>query len=233
MTDDDKVTPGQIRQYRALKTTTAALDAQYGAGNWGDDQVADYIRLKRRAKADAAKIEAAAQRQGLVPVGLTPQSFDERYRAYELAYDNLTPNDRTSLKTLVALEIQIEQAQVDMLIQENVLNRAKIGDSIATLSREHRQLQDNLGISRARRKQETNAQDEVNRLRDGARAFVENLGVLIACGHCASKFEMGWILFHFRDDVPWTFTFTCPRCNEVTTLTGVHEPERHQDLLPQ
>lgn len=228
---DAEIPPGKIRQYRALKTTQAYLDKTYGAGNWGDEEVAAYIRQKQAEKAGRRTLEAAAERIGVTPPDALPQDFDARLRQYILSYEGITPNDLTSFRTLVTLDMQIEKLQRQLVETDDVLVQTKIGDSVATLSREHRQLQDSMGIARAKRKAETNAQDEVNRLRDGARAFVEKLGVEIKCQHCRSDFQMGWLLFHFRDDTPWRFSFTCPnpKCGRITEILGT----RVVDATPQ
>lgn len=218
----DEVTPGEMKKYGALAQVRASLDKLYPDG-WDDEQLREHIILLKRRKAEAGQAKAAKARQGEIETSPS-LSFEQRLREYELAYENLTPNDRAGFRTLVAFDMELDDIRTK-LRNANADARSKLNSTAADISRERRQLETALGIGRATRKQETNAQDEVNRLRDGAQDFVEKHGAKITCTHCVSKFDMGWVLFHFRDEVHWTFRFNCPKCKTPNVIRGEKDEE--------
>ena len=95
-----------------------------------------------------------------------------------------------------------------------------LNDTRTALSREHRLLQQALGIGRAARGEQINIEEQIRKWREAARARVEKESTPIRCANCVSDFNLGFILFHFRDDVPWSFSFQCPKCQTLNHLTG-------------
>jgi len=196
-----------------------ALNKQYGVGQWGVKEVILYIQQRERLK-DKAKHKDHRGKASYVL-----RSHENRVQKYLEHFESPTPNDVQSIRAMVDLEIQMFEvnAKRNQAKDTNELN--KLAEIYTTLSREHRQLQVSLGIDRTNRETGLDAANEIKRFVDEAREFIEKETITIRCSHCRVRLDMGYILFHFRQDVPYEFRFKCPRseCGKITQIVGVRD----------
>ena len=211
-----EVTDKDIKRYSKLSGVVKALNRLHGADKWGEAEVRAYI-----VQAKAKKL-MEAERPPSLPVAqiIPPETFQKRLDEYLSAYDRITPNDRQSFATMVTLELNMERVREKLTLDLEPSDRQKLTESMTTMSREHRQLQDALGIGRAKRKSEASAQDEIEKLRAGASRFLASHTVKIDCRACRTTVNLGFIAFHFKDLVPWRFEALCPKCSERIRWEG-------------
>ena len=219
MTLPDGVTAKDVKRYSKLAGVVKALDKKHGRGKWGDREVATYI-LERRAK-KLAESESLPGRA--LPTFVPPETHQQRLDEYLASYDRITPNDRQSFNAMVTLELNMEKIQAQLATSLEPVDRQKLSDAYTSLSREHRQLQDALGIGRARRKSEASAQDEIEKLRAGAIRFMDKHTIKITCRACRTGINLGFVAYHFKDHVPWKFQSVCPKCSQPISLEGMLE----------
>jgi len=149
-----------------------------------------------------------------------PKTFKARLGEYLKTLPKISPNDYSMLESLVTLEVQMEELRKKMKSVKDALEIRKLSESYTNYSKEFRQVQDALGIGRNQRSTEIDMQGEVDALVLESKELVEASGAEIACSHCTSEIQMGFVLFHFRDDVPWYFHFDCPKCGQPNTISG-------------
>lgn len=219
MTLPDGVTEKDVKRYSKLAGVVKALNKLHGHGKWGDTEVATYIAQSKDRKLKA--LETAPSRT--IPSWLPPETFQKRLDEYLSAFDRITPNDRQSFATLVTIELNLEHIRERLLTDLEASDYQKLSDSLTTLSREHRQLQESLGVGRARRKSEASAQDEIEKLRAGAARFLDRQTTKIECRACRTQINMGFVAFHFRDEVPWRMEALCPKCGKLMVMHGAIE----------
>lgn len=169
---------------------------------------------KRRGRPPGSSNKAAA-------LGKDPVTFKERMAEYERTMPKLTLNDRSLLAAMVNMEIEFPKFQKKIAACVDGREAAKFQEAYTISLKEYRQIQSALGMDRAQRSTDIDMQTEIDKLVDESTKLVEDLGRNIACAHCASDFEMGMIIFHFRDDVPWRFIFDCPKCGQPNTINGI------------
>jgi hypothetical protein len=150
-----------------------------------------------------------------------PVTFRERMAEYERTMPKLTLNDRSLLQAMVNMEIQFPDFQKKIAGSKDGREAAKYQEAYNISLKEYRQIQSALGMDRAQRSTDIDMQTEIDKLVAEATELVENVGRNIACAHCVSDFEMGTLIFHFRDDVPWTFNFVCPKCGQPNAISGI------------
>lgn len=151
----------------------------------------------------------------------TPKTFKERMAEYERTMPKLTVNDRALLGAMVNMEIKFPIYQKQIADCKDGREAAKFQEAYNNSLKEYRLIQSSLGMDRAQRSTDIDMQTEIDKLVDEATVLVDDLGRNIACSHCTSDFEMGTVIFHFRDDVPWTFNFICPKCGQLNTMSGI------------
>jgi len=149
-----------------------------------------------------------------------PKSARARLDAYLKTLPKVTLNDITLLENMVSMELEMERLRNKMPDEKDGLEARKLSEAISNYSKEYRLIQDSLGIGRSQRSTEIDMQSEVDKLVEESTVLVEKSGVPISCHFCKSDYEMGWVLFHFRDDVAWSWTFACPACKQVNHVTG-------------
>lgn len=224
----------ELRQsrYRNLAGVRRHLNDHYGKGEWGDDEFAQYMHeLYGRAKEQSEAADRAERPPKEFPMPEDGAGLDERIQAYIDYFENPSPNDLVMIRTMVSIEIAIENANrqyVAALAADSVSRTAakSWSDIIRHLSREHRLIQDTLGIGRSTREKEDKDTDQVEYIRSVMRrvsSFVGEHSIPIRCPSCAAEeaqvdINMGLILFHFRQDVPWRFECQCPRCGEKVQI---------------
>jgi len=163
---------------------------------------------------------------------LPPEATEEeRIQAYLEYYENPAPNDLVMIEAMATYEMAIRSARQQWRTVMEGADPARTAaktwaDIIRGLTREHRLIQDTLGIKRADRDKEDKDADQreyVTSIIQKASAFVREHAIPIRCPHCADEdaqvdINMGMILFHFRQDVPWRFECQCPRCGETVQI---------------
>lgn len=147
------------------------------------------------------------------------------YQEYLDSFEPETPNDRLLLEELVSLTKQIEtiRSRLDEALRDDNATHTQLKgltDAKAKLLAEFRKIQDELGISYAKRRGDVEAKDEIPRLVDAANDLLTQYAVQIRCPHCLDEtanvnINQGFILFHFKDNVEWKWSQVCPRCGKA------------------
>lgn len=152
-----------------------------------------------------------------------PKTAKARLDGYLDMMPMATLNDITLLENMVAIELEMDRLRNSMPDEKSGLEARKISEALSNYSKEYRLIQDALGIGRNQRSTEIDMQKEVDRLVAESTELVDKVGVKIQCKACVSDFEMGLILFHFKDEVPWVYVFACPKCGIVNQIMGIME----------
>lgn len=194
----------------ALKFKIAEmLDRQYGAGVWGVKEIVLYLQdpttVAKRNNTQAKRYE---------------RTIAGRLEEYTDSYENITPNDRVMFETLVGLEMRLETVRAELDSASDAKDISDLTKALQVLSSEHRQIQTTLGIGRAKRGEQFNLQNELDAYLNSAKELIEKRQVKIDCAICKSEIDLGFILYHFSSDTPWSFMFTCPRCGKLISQSG-------------
>ncbi len=206
---DSDLPPGITRKmvvnYATLGGSRKWLDSKFGVGAWGLPEVIARLQENQKDKTPAP-----------VRAG---KSEDSRYNEYAAAFENITPNDRHSLRTLVALEMRMEDLTAQIASPDKGVRVADLSKTFTELSREHRQLQVSLGIGRAERGEQINTAAELKGFVKAARDLLAESTIPIRCPE-HPDFNLGYVLYHFRENTPFSFTFTCPKDGALQTISG-------------
>jgi predicted RNA-binding Zn-ribbon protein involved in translation (DUF1610 family) len=218
-------------RYRNLAGVRHHLNNHYGKGEWGEDEFYQYMRELYDERKEKEAKELAESELKEFPIVAEGATVEERVGAYVEYFEGPSPNDLVMIRTMANLEIAIDHAnqQYVTALSSDEANRRVAkdwSDILRNLSREHRQIQDTLGIGRAKREKEDRGADQVEYVRSVIRraaSFVKEHSIPIRCPHCGDEeaqveINMGFILFHFRDDVFWQFKYQCPRCGEEVEI---------------
>ena len=217
-------------RYRNLAGIRRHLNNRFGKGNWGDDEFVQYmheIYETRRAKIAAKRRQEEEKNEPLVPIDSA--SIEERLAAYLGHFESPAPNDLVLLRQMAAIEIQLDHVQQRWAtaVADGDRTAAKTwAEMLKSMTTEHRNIQQSLGIDRGGRDKTRSQSDLVSYVQDIIRKtadFVDEHAIKIRCPHCMAaqsktEIDMGFILFHFRQDVPWHFEFQCPLCEETIRL---------------
>ena len=218
--------------YRNLAGVRRHLNDRFGKGNWDDTEFVQYMReLYGDARQKAEGIQRREREQVSLPILPQDATEEDRIQAYLEYYENPAPNDLVMIEAMATLEVAIHNARHQwravMASAEPSRTAAKSwSDIIRGLTREHRLIQETLGIERADRDKEDKDADQreyVTSVIQKSAAFVREHAVPIRCPHCTKEeaqveLNLGMILFHFRQDVPWRFECQCPRCGETVQI---------------
>lgn len=213
--EDMLVTDGEIRSWKAMKGTKSAMKTLYG-DEWGDEEVRRWIQDKRYEKwqEENAKDDFVTR----------------RYQEYMQAFESATPNDEQMVLAMCSIEQQLEEIRKTLAGGKvtDVKEIQNLSKAQTDLLKEHRQLQDVLGIQRHKRKSERQtARDQILTEIDRAREFMEK--ELITIIHEDCNIQMGWIKYNFRE-LPYKCQFTCPRCGGDIIVSG-GDPEETKKVL--
>lgn len=217
-------------KYRNLAGIRKHLNIKYGKGNWGDDEYAQYMMElydERRENAEAIVREETTP--GAPSLFAPDVSAEDRLAQYLEFYEDPAPNDLILLQQMVRIELQLGdmQTQLETSVQDGTRTAAKgWSDMIKTYTAEHRNIQAALGIDRTgrdRSKSQTDLAIYVQDVVQKTSSFLKEHAIKIRCPHCleaqsSTEIDMGFILFHFRQDVPWSFEFQCPLCEQTVRL---------------
>lgn len=150
----------------------------------------------------------------------------EEYMA-DLDKNSITVSDRSQIKNLARLEISIEELTEKLANIGTVDSRERksLTDSLTTLMAQHSRISSLLGIDRKSRASRGDSEFEeyLPRVHREAKAFLDEHAVVIVCPNCMGerarvRINEGVIIFHYRDDVQWAWSSTCPRCQQMFTI---------------
>lgn len=201
----------ELARARNLMGWTDKMDRMYGEGEWGDEELKKDIRQTKWDKFTGGKMEPVRD-----------VDVDSCMRGYLESFDNVTPNDEQSLYHLCTLELQFQRNARKLASPKKGTKMKDIkmlSDIQSGITREHRLLQQSLGISRRKRRaKKAKAFDAVTEQIDQAREWVEEQ--LIRVEHCDT--QLGFVLYHF-EELPHRFEFRCPKCKELVLVEGGDE----------
>jgi len=213
---DIRVTPGDIKRYRALKGPQTTLNRRHGEGNWGDDEVRDYIREMKFAE---------FQRLQTPELGADP--VEDRLQEYLEAFEAVTPNDLEMLKAMCHIEVSLESVRESLAKAHKPTEIYNLTQAQTRLLTEHRQLQTILGIDKAGRERDKKTRTALDEIQDlveeGARFIEEQLTKVTHCG-----IQIGWLLHDFPE-VGYELKTKCPRCGEDVEVGIPPDPSHRSE----
>lgn len=163
----------------------------------------------------------------------TTDDTDVRVQARVDAYLNdldkssITISDRSQIKNLARLDIAIEEltAKLSGIADASDKSAKTLSDNLTRLMAQHRQISALLGIDRKSRASRGEGEYEsyLPRLHQEAQAFLAEHSLMIVCPLCIkekshTKILEGTIIFHFKEDVEWSWTSHCPKCRQMFTI---------------
>lgn len=210
-------------KYRRASGIRQHLSTMYGKGQWGEDEFVRYMMELYEYDRDALVKEPPKE----MPIPTGPAQ--DRFQAYMEYYEDPAPNDVLLLRQMARIEAQLDTIQdrwEEAIAEGNRTASAAWAKMVKDLTSEHRNIQATLGISRSARDKTKSREDLADYVQDIIRktaSFMDEHAIQIQCPHCAlspaqTEIDMGFILFHFRQDVPWHFEFQCPLCQESVRL---------------
>lgn len=210
-------------KYKNLAGIRRHLSVMHGKGEWGEDEYVRYMMEIYEHDRDALVKEPPKELP--IPTG----SAEDRFQAYMEYYEDPAPNDILLLRQMARIEAQLDaiQDKWDAAVSEGSRVASKgWSDMVKSLTAEHRNIQSTLGISRSARDKTRSRDDLADYVQDIIRKtsdFVDEQTIEIRCPHCAlspaqTEINLGFVLFHFRQEVPWHFEFQCPLCQETVRL---------------
>jgi hypothetical protein len=206
--------------YKNLAGIRRHLSNIHGREDWTEDQYVQY--MMEIYEHDRDKLVRKPPKELPIPTG----PAEDRFQAYMQYYEDPAPNDILLLRQMARIEVQLNaiQNQWETAVSEGSRVASKgWSDMVRSLTDTHRNIQSTLGISRSARDRTKSREDLVDYIQDiiGKTAdFLDDHAVKIRCPHCVvspaeTEIDMGFILFHFRQDTPWHFEFQCPLCGET------------------
>lgn len=209
--------------YKNLPGVRRHLSNIHGKENRTEDQYVQY--MMEIYEYDRDKLFRKPSKELPIPSG----SVEDRVAAYRQYYEDPAPNDLLLLKQMARIEVQLEPIQDEWEKAVSAGERTASkgwSDMVKSLTDAHRNIQATLGISRSARDKTRTREDLVEYIQDiigKTAAFVDDHAVEIRCPRCVlspseTEIDMGFILFHFRQDVDWSFEFECPLCQESVRL---------------
>ena len=225
------ITYRDIKKASSLFPIQATLNKQYGAGNWGVDEIGAQLLKSRAGRADKKTARKVVETKEVYHD--LNRSVDKRVDAYISHFEGVTPNDIQAFRQMAVLETQM--AEVETRLHDAGLlpdELKKYGELYSKLSGEFRQLQTSLGIDRASRETQVDTAEELKKMMKGAQELLKKHGVPIICPKCREdnvKINQGFVMFHFRQDVTWTWTSQCPKCGSMIVLGEEHAKIQYLD----
>lgn len=229
-TIEDTVVPDHIVRSRSkLLPVSRKMDRMYGEGEWGDDELRQYICQQEWKKRQ--KYQQYLTEQGQAgPTLVAGTTADERVESLMQQFPELSEAHLPMVRQLVAFERGLARltVQFDEAVTHKDLPKVrKYQQAMTDLQRELRlmsqQLQIDVGSLRGEGAVEI--RQEVMTLMDRSQALLQKHAVRLTCPACQEKgivINLGFLLFHFRDDVPWRFWCACPheRCGQGIHIEG-------------
>lgn len=216
------------KHLRNIAGVRRSISNQYGRG-WGDDEFVAWMHDKYDREQEAIQIaEKLASRPPYMdaPPGT---GVEERLEHYLQYYEEPAPNDLILLRQMARIEVALDdiaEKQMQALEDGNRAGAKGYSDMFKSLTGEHRSIQKELGIDRVRRehgKAKADLATYVQEIIQRTSEFMEEHTIPIRCPHCKNapgktEIDMGFILFHFRQDTSWGFECKCPLCGEAFRL---------------
>ena len=232
---DSTITYRDIAKCSRLTGIISVMDKKYGFQNWGEDEVANYLIESRNNKLLAGrgkvgKVDKAGKivkERKPAPIPEEDRTLAQRINSLMSHYEpeSITANDAQTFRNMAVIEMQM--GRIDELLQdeEDVSQLKILSETYAKLSGEYRQLQSTLGIDRNSRDTQVDTANELKRMIAGAKELLEKHSVPIVCPKCLEseaeiKINQGFIVFHFRQNVPWRWESVCPRCGEKMVMVN-------------
>ena len=213
--EDIVVTDGEVRSWKAMKGTKAAMKNLHGE-DWGDEEVKLFIQAKRFEKWQEELVNEVESQ--------------ERFKKYMEAFENYTPNDEQMVLAMCSIEVQLENIRKTLEGGKisDVAEIQKLSKAQTDLLKEHRQLQGALGIQRQDRKtHKETALELIKEEIERGRQFMKDK--LIAITHEGCNIQEGWVLYSFQE-LPYKCQFTCPRCGGDIIIEG-GDPEETKKVI--
>ena len=219
--EDIAVTDGEVRSWKAMKGTKAAMDNLYG-DEWGDEEVKLFIQDKRFEKWQEDEGGTALEQDDIA----------KRYQGYMEAFENPTPNDKQTMLAMCVNEVQQESVARTLRNTTITITNAddvkKLHKVMTDLTTEHRQLQGALGIQRKDRKTHKETALELIKAEiERGRQFMEDK--LVTITHEGCNIQEGWVLYNFQE-LPYKCQFTCARCGGDIIIEG-GDPEETKKVI--
>lgn len=212
-------------KYRNSAGIRRHLSDLHGRDGWGEDEFVQYLMELYEQDVEDARRGQREKKELPIAEG----TAEERFQTYMSYYEDPAPNDVLLLRQMARIESQLDTIQEnwETAIADGERTASKgWSDMLKSLTDEHRAIQTTLGISRSSRDRTKSREDLADYIQDiiGKTArFLDEHTVQIRCPECKrspaeTEIDMGFILFHFRQDVPWSFEFECPLCQETVKL---------------
>lgn len=218
------VTLRDILKSSKLFPIRVSLNKQYGLNLWGVNEVGQYLLNSRANRGDKKgkqriKVEAKKVYKD------TERSVVQRVDAYISNFEGVTPNDIQTFRQMAVLEQQMVEIEARLQLKEQLdpKDLKTLGELYTKLSGEFRQLQSVLGIDRSSRETQVDTAAELKKMIGAAKELLKKNSIPITCKSCAEKgvvIAEGYVLFHFRNDVKWSWDSVCPQCGNNIHLEG-------------
>lgn len=240
-TIEDTVVPDSVvRTWENLQPVRRAMDRIHDGEEWGFEDLRRYVARREWEKklaweAHTTALVAKTVQAPTVPGSTSAAPLETVEAAVQRVMNNfpdLTEVNRPMVRQreLYYRALRPLAAQVAEDIASNNMKDVRSKQQIMTdMQREVRQIESALGLDAGSLR--SGGVDEIRReiytVMDRAKALLDKHAVRITCPACrASKAErhinMGYILFHFRQDVPFHFFTICPHpeCNQGIHISG-------------
>lgn len=251
--------PGGVAIYEEwiqLPESQARVDAKYGP-DYTVEQAISVMLRKRRVQINTRSVSGGSrsykppkdEEPEPVRIQIDPEEFkrlqQEKVNRYLTHYDKIAPNDLSVIQDLASVEVEQEklhELQRETIISGDVVGAGRVAYSLKLMSDQARALQRHLHIDRLSREREAERQTEADKVLgviDEAGAWVEQHGFLLDHLGCQPKgvigksdIRFGVLLWDFRE-IPFTLTWTCPRCGETVTFTHTPSEEDLKAIEPE
>lgn len=229
----------EIERFANMAPMQRLLNDRYGQGQWSkiatdpegvEDRREKVLALMLEREGNPVVQAASLERKVVDKSRERTRILAAKAATYRLAFPNVTPNDDVLIYQLAEIEVQLDELTEDqqraVLSEEGdpITDKAARGKLRLSLVAEHRKIQGELGISRAQRSDDIDAAQIIAEFGKASQKLLAERGTLIRCPACfkAHAINQGYILFHFRTHVPWTWTSQCPNpdCGHTITITG-------------
>jgi len=208
------------------------MDNIYTKGNWGDNELRLYLAqnaIERKLEWERWQAERPAQEQQPVSLG----TLANRVAEIMSAHPHLTEANRRQVEQLAAHEraFSVATMKFQQAVEDgNVKDMRQYQQTMTGLTAEIRQLMRSLRIDVGSLQGEgpEELRQEILEMMDQAKAMLQQHAIRLVCPACTIRKEgpahinLGFLLFHFRDDVPWHLWLTCPhpKCGQGIHIVG-------------
>lgn len=236
---ETQVPGGLILSEANLKPVQRKMERMHGAGKWGELELRQYIIQREWAKHIAYQRYLAHQeRTSKSEAGISerqPYGAHERVQAIMDHFPDLTDAQLPDVRSLVILQRSLEalSPELDSAIQSKRLDDVrKIQQTMTSLQGEIRALQRllRIDVGSLRGEGPEELRREIMTVMDRAKALLQKHAVRLYCPACQKAdraVNLGFLLFHFRDDVYWHMFLSCPHpeCRQGVHILSMPDSE--------